>query len=393
MKPAWRAADRAAELLAAARGWRAAGLIDHEAFGAIAAAHAPSGPRLGLPLRALVFVCVVVGVATATAVGFFTLGVREPAGAALLLLLLGALLAVVTDLLVDRCRFQPTGAAAATALLAAGYLGLFAHALLEARDVRGHQALLLLFPWCAATCSLLWWRWGFRLLAGAAGVFVLLFAARLPAPRLSWVAAAALLAAGASAVLSRRELAPSHRDGVGLVRVVALAALYLGVNHLSVDRGWIEELARVAGAPRHRADALALVASGIGSALLPPAILVWGLRARDRVLIDAGLVATALSLATFFFLVPVAPPWAVLAAAGAGLAGASLLLERRLRSGPGGERAGFTAAQLCGRGWSDRLLAAAAPAAAPAGSAPPDGGPAPLGGGGAFGGGGVSGSL
>jgi hypothetical protein len=110
VRPAWRAADRAAEVLAAARGWREAGLVDENAYGAILADHASTGRRLGPLWRALVFICVVVGVSTSTTIGFISFGLRDAFGVGLTLLIFGAALAVVTDIVIDRCAFQPTGA-------------------------------------------------------------------------------------------------------------------------------------------------------------------------------------------------------------------------------------------------------------------------------------------
>lgn len=394
MKPAWRAADRAAELLAAARGWLAAGLIDEIAIAAIAADRSSSGPRLGQIWRTLVFLCVVVGVSTATAISFISFGVREATGVGALLLLLGVALAVITDIVVDRCSFQPTGAEAATSLLAAGYLCAAAFVLVDDLHPVGQAALRMTYPWCAAVFALAAWRWGFRIYAGVAAIFVLLLSAQFPGARLLWIAVAALIAAGASVVRAPRELAPSHREGVELVRFVGLAAIYAGVNYLSVDKGWLEEIGRTLGAPRQRAGDLSLLLAGIGSALYPPAILAWGLRSRDRALIAAGVVFAALSLATIRFYVHVAPLWVVLAASGAALAGASLLLERWLRSGDGAERYGFTAASISDEGRREQLLpvAAALALAPPARVLPEERADLP-GRGGAFGGGGSDGSF
>jgi hypothetical protein len=394
VKQAWRAADRDAELLAAARGWRAAGLIDETAFGSICADHASTGPRLGPIWRMLVFICVVVGVSTATTIGFISFGLREAGGVGLTLLIFGIALAVVTDVVVDRCSFRPTGAEAATSLLAAGYLCAAVFVLLDDLRLHGHEALRLTYPWCAAVFALAAWRWGFRLYAGAAAVFVLLLSAQFPGARPIWIAVAALVAAWATAARAARELTPSHREGADLVRIVALAALYAAINYYSVDRGFIEEIGRVGAAPRHRAGDVSLLLAGLGSALYPLAILAWGLRSRDRALIAVGSVAAALSLATIRVYVHVAPLWAVLAAAGAALAGTSLLLERWLRSGGGAERFGFTAAALSEEGRRERLLpVAAALALAPAARALPDRPSGGGGGGGTFGGGGADGSF
>ncbi len=394
MKPAWREADRAAELLEASRGWRKAGLIDENTFGSIAADISAAGPRLGQIWRVLVFLCVVVGVSTATSIGFISFGVREASGVGVLLLLFGIALTVVTDIVIDRCSFRPTGAEAATSWLAVSYLCAAAYVRLDNLHLGVHEALRLTFPWCAAVFALAAWRWGFRLYAGAAALFVLLLSAQFPGARAIWIAVAVLIATWATVTRARRELAPSHREGVDLVRIVALAAIYGASNYWSVDKGFFEEIARIAGAPRHHAGDVSLLLAGVGSALFPLAILAWGLRARDRVLIVVGIVAAALSLTTIRFYFHVAPLWVVLAASGAVLAGASLLLERWLRSGDDAERFGFTAAPLYDEECRERLLpVAAALAMAPAARILPDEQPGVTGKGGAFGGGGSSGSF
>jgi len=394
VKPAWRAADQAAELLAAAGGWRAAGLIDETAFNAMSADHPASGPRLGWIWRVLVFLCVLVGVSTATTIGFISFGVRSAGGVGLTLLIFGIALAVVTDIVIDRCAFQPTGAEAATSLLAAGYLCAAVFVLLDDQHLKGHEALRLTLPWCAAVFALAAWRWGFRLYGGVAALCVLLLTAQFAGARLSWIAVAALIAAWATVTRATRELAPSHREGFEIVRIVALAAIYAAVNYYSVDNGFVEEIGRIAGAPRRRAGEFSLLLAGFGSAFYPLAILAWGLRSRDRALIAVGIVAAALSLTTIRFYVHVAPLWAVLAASGAALAGISLLLERWLRSGVDAERFGYTAAPLYDEGRRERLLpVAAALAMAPAARIVPGERPGISGKGGAFGGGGADGSF
>jgi len=104
LKPGWRAADRCAELLAAARGWLAAGLIDETTFGSIAAEGPTTGPRLGRTWRILVFACVVIGVSTSTAVAFLSFGLHEATEVGCTLLLAGLALAAVTEVVIDRCH-------------------------------------------------------------------------------------------------------------------------------------------------------------------------------------------------------------------------------------------------------------------------------------------------
>lgn len=394
MKAAWRAADHAAELLAAARGWLAAGLIDEAAFGEISADHPATGPRLGPIWRVLVFFCIVVGVSTATVIGFISFGLREAGGVGLLLLIFGIALAVTTDIVIDRCSFQPTGAEAATSLLATSYLCAAVFVLLDDQHLHNHETLRLTYPWCAAAFALAAWRWGFRLYAGVAALCLLLLAARFPAARPLWIASAALITFWTTVVRATRQLVPSHREGVDLVRIVALAAIYVAVNYYSVDKGFLEEIGRSAGSSRHRAGDISLLLAGIASALYPVAILAWGLRSRDRALIVLGIVAAALSLTTLRFYVHVAPLWIVLAASGTALAGTSLLLERWLRSGNGAERFGFTAAPLYDEGCRERVLpVAAALALAPAARVNPGESPGTAGKGGAFGGGGAGGAF
>lgn len=398
MRGAWRAADRDAEVRAAARGWHAAGRLDEATLGAIVAAHPEAGPRLGPTWRVLVFLCVFIGVAAATGIGLVSFGVREASGVGMLLLACGAMLAVSTDLVIERCRFQSTGAEAATSVLAAGYLCAGGYLLLEAaRGPGGAQALCLIcvtYLWCAAVFALAAWRWGVRLAAGAAAVCVLLLSAQAPVPRLAWIVVAALLAAGASAVNARYRLTPSHRDGVTLCRIVALAAIFIAVNYLSVDRSWLEELGRSVGGPHHRAGRAELLLAAFGSVAYPLGLLAWGVRSRDRALLGLGVLAAALSLATIRFYVHVAPLWVVLGSSGAALAGASLALERWLQSGRDGERFGFTAAPLSGTERRERLLPiAAALAQAPAARDLHEVPPGASGNGGRFGGGGATGAF
>lgn len=266
--------------------------------------------------------------------------------------------------------------------------------LLDDLHLPGRESLRLTFPWCAAVFALAAWRWGFRLYAGAAALFVLLLAAQFPGARPVWIAIAALIAAWATVARATRDLAPSHREGVELARIVALAALYVAVNYYSVDNGYLEEIGRVVGTPRHRAGNIGLTLAAVGSALYPLAVLGWGLRSRDRSLIVAGVVAAALSLTTVRFYIHVAPLWVVLATAGAALGGASLLLERWLRAGRDAERFGFTAAPLYDEERRERLLPiAAALALAPAARVMPGEPTGVAGKGGAFGGGGVDGSF
>ena len=89
-----------------------------------------------------------------------------------------------------------------------------------------------------------------------------------------------------------------------------------------------------------------VVQSALATALLPPAVLAWGLRSRRTFLIDTGIVLVALSLVTLRQYVHIAPLWVMLILSGAALVILALVVERALRRAPAGEIAGFTGEPL-----------------------------------------------
>ncbi len=390
MRPAWREEDRGAAVRSAVRGWHAAGLVDAAVVEAAGTQWPPRGPAVGPLWRVLIAIFTAAGAAALAAGLGAVSGIRHATEAALFFAVLGTALAAATEVLLERFRFAPTGAEAATSALALLFLGIAvgigAHEALgrevETRLTLGAISLLL----TAAA-----WRWGFRVYAAAAACALLLLLASLPAPRAMWLAGAAVATLATTRALRRRDLVPSHRDGIELVRAVALAALYVAANYASVDHGLLEGL-RLRGArlPAPEGPA-AMLAALAATALLPPALLAWGVRARHRGLIALAVLAAAASIVTIRLYHHIAPLWAVLAAGGAALAGGSLLIERWLKTGREGERGGFTAAPLYHEGRRERLLPlAAALAAAPGPRELP---PEPRAGGGSFGGGGAGGAF
>jgi len=127
--------------------------------------------------------------------------------------------------------------------------------------------------------------------------------------------------------------------------IAGLAAVYGAVNIYSLDRHLVEDLGRFSWG-RPTAPRGLLVLSALATAVLPVAVLAWGLRSRRTFLIDTGIVLTALSLVTLRHYVHLAPLWVVLTLSGAVLVALALAVERKLRRAPGGELAGYTADPL-----------------------------------------------
>jgi hypothetical protein len=263
-----------------------------------------------------------------------------------LLLLWGAACLVATDVLEASPRSARRGAAGATSVLGVGLLlvglGL---TLVETVRLRDDDAIDVLLVAAVVTCGLACWRWGSPLFAGLAGGAAFCALARLPQGRLLWLLAGAALAGASAWRLDDGRLAPSHRVGAAVLAVIGIGAVYAAVNVYSLDEGILEHLARLAPS-REDLPRGARLAAAVATALLPPAVLAWGLGSRRTLLIDTGIVLLALSVVTLRHYVHVAPLWVVLAASGALLVLAALAVERALRRAHGGELAGFTAEPL-----------------------------------------------
>jgi hypothetical protein len=173
-------------------------------------------------------------------------------------------------------------------------------------------------------------------------VSLFVYLGRLSLGRVLWVLVGSALVGLAARRLDTAAWTPSHRRAAMVVLLVAVAAVYVAVNVYSLETSLLEELRPFA--PSHVAPRPGLlVVTAVATALLPLLVLVWALRSRRTLLLDAGIVLLVLSLVTLRYYVHVAPVWVVLTVAGAGLVGVALVVERALRRGPGGERAGFTA--------------------------------------------------
>lgn len=379
---------------AAVRGWGKAGLLDGPATAAALELYPLPGAVRGPVWRGLVFFFISAAILAFAGGTFALVEPRRAEGFGRLLLLLGAGCVAATETIVSRFRNLPTGAEAACSLWAVAFTGGGLVVLLGAARLPDPFSQRLGLAALAAVLLLAAWRWGFRIYA-AAGVLAALWSlAHFPAPRLLSAVGAVVSAAAATWALSRLDAAPSHRGALEAGRLAALAVLYATVNYLSVDHLFFERQLGLGFRAAAGAAALPLPVAAAASALLPAALLGWGIRSRERVVLLSGAVFAAVSLATVRFYVHVAPLWAVLAAAGTTLAAGALLLERWLERGDGEERRGFSAARLQEGERRERLLHVAAGLAAAPGARSLGGDDAgPVGGGGGLGGGGASGDY
>jgi len=167
----------------------------------------------------------------------------------------------------------------------------------------------------------------------------------LPHGRVLWVLIGAALAGLAARRLDEVSWAPSHRRGAAILVVAGILAVYAAVNVYSFDEHLLEDLGRF-GAARVAPSPSLFVLSALATAVVPLAVMIWGVGSRGTFVLDIGIVLLALSLVTLRHYVHPAPLWVILTLAGAALVVLALVVERMLRRAAGGEIAGFTADPL-----------------------------------------------
>jgi len=395
MRKAWTAISRAAAVRDAARGWKGAGAIDAATLAAIQAEYPDSRIALHRAWRVLVFVLVSIAIG-AVFFGVFR-GVFRGAGEMLAAcLVFGAVLAVATEML-RGSRLSGGGGDAAAATWSSGFLLAAAVIFLTDRlHVESESAITLALASAALLGALAAWRWGFWFFAAAGSAAFFFAMARQPFARTAWIVLSILAMAATYRRFDRPALAPPHRSGLAAVFAVSAAALYAATNLYSFDMLAVERIRlSLSGGARLSAAGASPVrfAAILATAAFPVVFLAWGIRARRTLLLAIGIVAAALSVATFRNYVRIGPRWAFLTACGAVLVGAALWIHRRLREAPARTWRGLTADPLYSEaeGGVSPLGALGAHLAAPAAPHPPDHGLST--GGGQFGGGGASGEY
>ena len=383
MRTEWVRAERDSEVRQAARSWREADAIDGETLSAIEALY-PAVWRKPAPLW---------GVLVFFFVSFFAVGLifsfRALHQAEMTSFLLAGGLAFAADRL--RRSASTVGAAAAPA---AAFWSVVCLLIGTAEIEWGARAATTLLAVGAVAWAAGAWRWGYPAFAAFAAIFLFLFLARFPFGRALWLVLGAGLAAVCASLLDRPALAPSHRRGAAASMIVSLGAVYAAVNLYALDRRFVESISGPPWSPPVGAAGATRVLAAIATAVFPLFVLGWAIRGRRDLLLDAGIVSAALSIATLRFYVHLAPLWAVLSVAGCAAIFISLGIHRWLSRAPGRRRGGFTAEPLFEDAKKQHVLGAfgAVSLTPEARTAPPEAGGF-SGGGGSFGGGGSSGTF
>lgn len=391
MRPEIVAAERAREVRDAARAWRRAGFIGEEALGLVLERYPDDRVRFGPGFRVLAFTFTLI--ASWALIGLWFVFFDSNPGTGASFLVWALVLAGLTEVQRGPMRRAGAGAESATALGAtvlatlAGTIGFGGGSF--------NDFLLRFLVSGFVVCATAAWRWGdaiFQLGAGLLG-FALL---AQPGPgRLLWIVAAALAIPACLAGARHARHAPSQRRGFVIVGAVSVLALYAAIHIWSFDQRLVESLSVVERGGSAEAGSASLRSLSLSATvLLPPALLVIGWRRREPLLFYGGILLVGTSVATIRLYREVMPLSLALILVGAACLAMALGLRRWLRSGPAGERHGFTADPLlddANRTEAIRSVVAMA-SFTPAAQAPAAR-PAFEGGGGGFGGGGATGSY
>lgn len=392
MNPQIAAAERAKQIRDAARAWRTAGFASEVVLARIVSLYPDDRRRFGPGFRALAFIFT--GVSVWAIFGLLILLVK-PSGSTnwgLLCCFWAAVCVALTELQMGPARRADAGGESATAYSAVAFavFGALAFSDTVGSDSLGgyfRVALAAGFVFCLMGAA----RWGDRILSAGAALTGFGLLAQSSHGRLLWISAALIVLPIGLSSARKPHLSPSHRAGLAAVVVLAVLALYAAVHIWSYDQRLIEGLhSSELSQPPLRFRPLFILAT----ALLPPLLLILGWRRLEPLLLYSGLVLIGVSIATIRLYHAVMPLSFALILIGSACLALALGVRRWLRSGPAGERHGFTADPLfddTNRTEAIRSVVAVATFTPAAQEAP--GRPAFEGGGGSFGGAGASGGY
>lgn len=338
-------ADRRYEVREAARAWQRAAAIDEETRKKVDAAYPDDRNRLGPVFRVLVFGFSLVVLQSALGIVGLVFASAGEAAAAVVFLLFGLGLAVLTEAQLGSMKRRQGGTEAATAFLAVGLtiaalLWLFSESRPEERVlIDAALTVSTIVLGAAAT------RWGYSLFAVLAAICVYFLLARAPFGRLTWIVLPLVLAPVLLGLAQAERLAPAHRRSCEAIALVSLVFLYVAVHVGSWDLRLVEMLTGGFSYTARRPSPIRTFFV-VATAAAPLLTVAWGVVARRRSLLDLGFVGILASLVTLRAYLHVAPLWVALLGGGAVAMGLAALVRRHLDSGPEHERHGFTAEAL-----------------------------------------------
>ncbi|MEO8359309.1 MAG: hypothetical protein ABI672_04705 [Vicinamibacteria bacterium] len=391
MSPEIAAAERAKDVRDAARGWKRADFISDAVLARIFEMYPDPRRRFGPALRALAFIFATIAAWAIIGLSVFFLS-PEWDHAWVFFFGWTVVLVALTEIQRGAMKRSDAGSESATAVLAVVFM--VTSVLVNEDTHSAHGLAVRVFSSILLVCSAAAWRWGERIffLGAALSWFGLL--TQFPQGRLSWIITALVLIPLSIRAARSGRLAPAMRRGATIVGAMALLALYAAIHIWSWDNLAIEWLNTTTSATTSPMPDNVRWPSIVATALLPPFLVILGWKRRERLLIYGGLLLIAVSLATIRLYQVVMPLSFALITIGALCIALALWTRGWLRSGPGGERDGFTADPL----FDDEnrtvvvrsaISMASFTPAAQAASAPA----AFQGEGGSFGGGGASGSF
>ncbi|HVQ34476.1 MAG TPA: hypothetical protein VMT33_00580 [Candidatus Bathyarchaeia archaeon] len=344
-------ADRNREVRRAARAWSKAGAIGAPTLSTIESRYADDRVRLRWGLAVLAGAATFLGGAAFLLALAFLLSL-DRRGAAVLFMLCAAAFVVATELQVGRLRRARAGAELATGWLAALCV-LTAATLWELGQ----------WSWpivTAVACAAGAYRWGFASLAGASWILLLVKLATFSWGRIAWIAVSVIAIVVAVSRSSLESVAPAHRRCLRVVFAGALLALYVAVDYDSVKGSTLEWVSQ--DRPAFGDGVLAL--SAVLTALLPIAILAFGIHRRDRIALAIGALLAGVSLGTWRYHLGWPPMWLTLTLGGVACFVTAIAVRRFLDRTPDREWRGMTADPL----FDDPAHAAALRVAAVAGT-------------------------
>jgi hypothetical protein len=336
-------AVRARDLL---KDWAGEGFLTHAQYQSLVQETVCELRRTNIFLRLVLFLFTLIIVGAAAAL-FFVVFLSPPTAqtTSVFLLIFAAASYAAAEFAVSRFRLYRYGIEEALAACSVGFLCLGIQAALSS----GAEFLV---PATGVIASLwIWHRYGLPYAFLAAMLFVIwLSSSWTSSHSAQHVIVAVFYAAGLVTVAAMRSC---HRfsflhQGYSIVEALLWLGIYLAIN---LQLSSLNQLLRWWGVPPTATEFSRTFywATWVLIWFLPPAILVRGLRLKDRCVIAVGAIAAILTLVTNKpYLGWQRHTWDPMLL-GALLIGIALLIRHWLAAAPGGIRHGFTAQRLSGK--------------------------------------------